>query len=126
MILPSRFEAYPTVVLEAHTLGTPCLVARNSGTKDQFKKITELVVDNTDVAIYDGLKRFLSDKELQQKMKKQVEYYSYDNERIKQKVYAILGIEMLNNAPVIKMKKDISTSKHNIYTSELKKPLYEA
>ena len=121
LILPSRFEAYPTVVLEAHTLGTPCLVARNSGTEDQFKKITELVVDNTDFAIYDGLKRLLSDKELQQKMKKQVQTYIYDNEIIKQKVYELFGIEIQNNAQAITIKKDVLRSIHNTYSKQTQK-----
>lgn len=81
-VLPSRFEAYPTVVLEAHTLRVPCIVMENSGSEDQFREVKEMVLRNTDEELYRGLHRFLSDEALRKEMKTQVAEFVYDNDKI--------------------------------------------
>jgi glycosyltransferase involved in cell wall biosynthesis len=92
LVLPSRFEAYPTVVLEAHTIGTPCIVAKNSGSPDQFRHITNLVLENDDKSICEGLRRFLADPALRERMKQEVKIYKYDNEEILQKIEKLFEI----------------------------------
>lgn len=101
LVLPSRFEAYPTVVLEAHTLGTPCIVAKNSGTADQFRLIKDMVVENTEEALYEGLKRYLSDEALRLDMKARLHQYHYDNDIIIEKIEDLFGTADHARVPVI-------------------------
>lgn len=82
LLLISHFEAYPTVVLEAHILGTPVIVCQNAGTSDQFRNVSNLVLENTDEAIYKGLKEYLTSQVLRATMKAELMSYTYDNENI--------------------------------------------
>lgn len=94
LVLPSRFEAYPTVVLESHILNTPAIVAHTSGTDDQFISIQEMVLENNEASIYKGLKRYLHDAELRTKMKSDVASYEYDNDRIRSKLYKLIDVHI--------------------------------
>lgn len=92
LLLPSRFEAFPTVVLEAHILGVPCIVTKNAGTSDQFSKVKDMVLDNSDTALYEGLKKYLKDRTLQKSMKEELKDYEYNNAKNIQQHYRLFNI----------------------------------
>lgn len=65
-ILSSRTEGLATVITEALTLGLPVLSTEVSGSKEVLGYNNEygMIVENSEEGIYQGLKRFLNDKEL--------------------------------------------------------------
>lgn len=59
-ILSSRYEGYPTVLFEAMTLAKPIIASDVSGVREMLND-GELghIIDNSDEAIYEGLKYFI-------------------------------------------------------------------
>lgn len=63
--LPSLYEGFPTVTIEAKILERPVLATEVSGIKEQIVSgETGLIVDNNDEAIYMGLKALIENSEL--------------------------------------------------------------
>ncbi|MBQ7345863.1 MAG: glycosyltransferase [Oscillospiraceae bacterium] len=61
-ILPSGWEGFPTVTIEAKLLGCPILATDVAGIQEQLiHGKTGWIVDNNEEAIYEGLKILLSD-----------------------------------------------------------------
>ena len=69
-VLPSGWEGFPTVTVEAKVLGCPVLATDVSGIREQLiHGVTGWIVENDADAIYDGLKRLLDDSELREKLR---------------------------------------------------------
>lgn len=86
-ILPSRYEAFGLVIVEALTLGVPALVTKNGATS----KIVDdgkngIIVDNSTEGIYKGLKKILKNKKLLSEYKNNLKKYHYNNEEILDKL----------------------------------------
>lgn len=87
IVYPSRAEVYNTVAIEAVVLGKPVVAADCAGMKEIFGDSEYgLVTENTDEAIYDGIKKMLEDKTLRLYYAKQARERSSDfesNSRLK-------------------------------------------
>lgn len=87
IVYPSRAEGYSTVATEAVVLGKPVVAANCAGMKEIFGDSEYgLVTENTDEAIYDGIKKMLEDKTLSSYYAKQARERSRDfesNSRLK-------------------------------------------
>lgn len=84
-IMPSYFETFGRVYLEAMAMGIPIICARNSGIYGLFKDQEEgLAVDHTSVpAIAEALEALITDEQKRKEMgsngKKLVEQYTWEN-----------------------------------------------
>ena len=68
-VLPSGWEGFPTVTVEAKVLHCPVLATDVSGIREQLRHgETGWIVDNDENAIYDGLKHLLTHPELMQSL----------------------------------------------------------
>ena len=68
--MPSRYEGKPIAVSEAQVLGIVPIVTQYLSAEEQINNnIDGLILENTDEAIYYGLKRVLDDRDFLQKMK---------------------------------------------------------
>ncbi len=64
-ILSSRYEGFPTVLTEAIVLQKPIVATDVSGVKDLLENgKLGLIVENSEEGIYQGMKSFLTDKDL--------------------------------------------------------------
>ena len=81
-ILPSRYEAFGLVIVEALTLGVPVLVTENGATKKLVNKNYGVIVENVDYAIYEGLKNLIVNRQQVDTFKKNLLKYKYDNDII--------------------------------------------
>ena len=82
-ILPSRYEAFGLVIVEAMVLGVPALVTKNGATAKLVKDgFNGKIVENTDEGIYLGLRELLVNKETLKSYKENLINYEYDNKRI--------------------------------------------
>lgn len=64
-VLPSGWEGFPTVTIEAKLLCKPVLATDVSGIREQLKDgITGLIVENSEKGIYNGLKTLLDHPDL--------------------------------------------------------------
>ena len=64
-VLPSGWEGFPTVTVEAKVLGCPVLATDVSGIREQLVHgETGWIVDNSENAIYEGLTHLLLHPEL--------------------------------------------------------------
>ena len=69
-VLPSGWEGFPTVTVEAKVLNCPVLVTDVAGIREQLRHgETGWIVDNNEEAIYDGLKYLLQNPETQEKLR---------------------------------------------------------
>ncbi|QTV04588.1 glycosyltransferase [Faecalibacter bovis] len=73
-ILSSRYEGYPTVLFEAMTLAKPILATDVSGVREMLND-GELghIIDNSQDAIYEGLKYFIQQPEEAKKYQQNIE-----------------------------------------------------
>lgn len=79
LVYPSRAEGYSTVATEAIVLGKPVVAADCAGMKEIFGDSEYgMVTENTDEAIYDGVKKMFTDKELREYYAKQAKRRSKD------------------------------------------------
>lgn len=85
-ILPSRYEAFGLVIVEALICGVPVLVTNNGATSKIVDSKYGVIVNNTDDGIYDGLKDLLSNPAKLKKLQKNVKSYCYDNNLILEKL----------------------------------------
>lgn len=66
-VLPSGWEGFPTVTVEAKVLGCPVLATDVSGIREQMVHgKTGWIVENSEEAIYEGLKLLLTNPELRE------------------------------------------------------------
>ncbi len=69
-VLPSGWEGFPTVTVEAKVLGCPVLATDVPGIREQLVHgETGWIVDNSEDAIYEGLKHLLRHPELGKKLR---------------------------------------------------------
>lgn len=86
-ILPSRYEAFGLVIVEALSLGVPVLVTENDATgKIVSNDIDGLIVNNSDDGLYAGLKYLITNSDVLNKFKSNLNNYCYDNESIVKKL----------------------------------------
>ncbi len=69
-VLPSGWEGFPTVTVEAKALGCPILATDVSGIREQLEHgNTGWIVGNSEKEIYDGLKLLIENPEIREKLK---------------------------------------------------------
>lgn len=69
-VLPSGWEGFPTVTVEAKILGCPVLATDVAGIREQLRHDeTGWIVENSEDAIYEGLKHLLLYPELREKLR---------------------------------------------------------
>lgn len=91
-ILPSNYEAFGLVIIEAMTLKIPVLATSTSATdKLIINDVNGLIVENSVDGIYMGLKKIIENKELITKYKNNLTNYFYDNSKEIEKIKQILG-----------------------------------
>lgn len=88
-ILPSRFDAFGLVVVEALCLEVPVLATENGATKELIGKDYGVVVKNNDDALYEGLKKLLCDRDLLKRYKENLKGYHYNNDKIIQQINSL-------------------------------------
>lgn len=72
-VLPSGWEGFPTVTVEAKLLGKPVLATDVSGIREQIKDgVTGLIVDNSKEGIYEGLKMLLNHPDFCRELSKNI------------------------------------------------------
>ena len=82
-VLSSLYEGFATVINESLITGTPVLTTKVSGANEQITNETcGWIVDNTQEGLNNGLVYALENPELIQKMKKELQSYHYDNEKV--------------------------------------------
>lgn len=69
LILPSKFEGCPTALLDALSVGTPCIASNVYGSSEILKEIELLFAPNDSQALYEKLKKILTDNEYFHKIK---------------------------------------------------------
>lgn len=79
-VLPSRFESFGLVVVEAEILARPILLTNICGVKEQIiSGKNGSVVGNTEEAIYEGLKWLLEHPEARARYTRELQNYHVDN-----------------------------------------------
>lgn len=69
-VLPSGWEGFPTVTVEAKILGCPVMATDVAGIREQLRHgETGWIVDNSDEAIYEGLRYLLQNPEIIEQLK---------------------------------------------------------
>ncbi len=90
-VLPSNFEAFGLVIIEAMTLKVPVLATETSITDKLINNdVNGMVVENSIDGIYNGLKKIIENKELIIKYKNNLTNYFYDNNEQLAKIKQIL------------------------------------
>jgi len=96
-ILPSKYEAYGLVIIEAMTLGIPVLATKNHATDKLIKhKKNGYITENSQNGIYQGLKYILENKEELKLYKQNLKNYQYDNSKIIKELEEELSNEKQN------------------------------
>ncbi|KMQ68254.1 glycosyl transferase family 1 [Chryseobacterium sp. FH2] len=73
-IMSSRHEGFPTIIAEALILNKPISATDISGIKDLLQNgKLGIITPNSEDGIYDGMKRFLTDKTLAENYQKEIE-----------------------------------------------------
>ena len=69
-VLPSGWEGFPTVTVEAKILGCPVLATDVSGVREQMiHGETGWIVENSEEGLYSGLKHLLDNPDLIEKLR---------------------------------------------------------
>ncbi|MBQ5712275.1 MAG: glycosyltransferase, partial [Oscillospiraceae bacterium] len=68
-VLPSGWEGFPTVTVEAKVLGCPVLATDVAGIQEQLTHgRSGWIVDNSEDALYEGLKALIGDPDLRKQL----------------------------------------------------------
>lgn len=88
-ILPSKTESYPLIIGEALSLGIPVLSTDVGGINEMIDQGYDgMLVDYTEEALYEGMKKFLSEKDYVYELKKNAanSYQKFDKQIIYKQV----------------------------------------
>ena len=92
-VLPSLSEAAPLVLTEALSLKRPTVSTNVGNASEQIHSgVNGLVVDNSDEALYQGLKSLILNKQLRTKFSKELRKFTYDNKSIIKKLMGLFQI----------------------------------
>ena len=92
LILPSLYEAFGLVALEALILGVPVLATKTAATeKIVSNNINGLVVENSDEGLYNGMKELLINYDKIKEFKNNLKNYNYDIDEEIKKIKNILN-----------------------------------
>jgi glycosyltransferase involved in cell wall biosynthesis len=90
--LPSRYEGKPMAVTEAQMLGVPALVTAYASANEQIENgIDGVVLENTDDAVYTGLKNLVNGKNKINIMKQNAYNRDYSTKEVIEAIYDIVG-----------------------------------
>lgn len=89
-VLSSIYEGLPTVLYESIIVGTPCITTEVAGAKEILSEKYGVVVDNSDEALYEGIRQLLDNKKMLDAYRKNLESYRFDKGDIIKKVEKIL------------------------------------
>ena len=90
--LPSRFEGKPIAVTEAQMLGVPALVTAYASANEQIENgIDGVILENTDDAIYAGLRHMVGQKSKINLMKQNAYNRDYSNMEAIEAIHNIVG-----------------------------------
>lgn len=96
-ILPSKYEPFGLVIIEAMTLGIPVLATQNHATNKLIKhKKNGYITENSQKGIYQGLKYILENQEEIELYKSNLKNYQYDNSNIIKELEEELSNERQN------------------------------
>lgn len=97
LVLPSRFEAFPVVVLEAHCLYLPVIVTKYPSAIEQIRERENgLIAENNIDDLFQKILFFIKDNNYKH-VKRSMQNHSYeDDAQSLTNLYAILGVD--NNA----------------------------
>lgn len=89
LVVPSRYESYPTVVNESKIVGTPIVC-------NDFSSVYEIMDDNCGVIstidkMSDSIVSILLDKKKMERIKNYLLSFSYDNQSIMEKIYKCIN-----------------------------------
>lgn len=91
-VLPSNFESFGLVIIEAMILKIPVMATETSMTNKLIDNdVNGLVVENSTDGIYNGLKKVIENRQLITKYKNNLTNYFYDNNEQLAKIKQILG-----------------------------------
>ena len=89
-VLPSLYEGYPTITVEALISDTPVLALEVAGVKEQIVEPEYgWVIENSEEALTNKLIELKNKKSLLKEYKTKLTNYKYDNERILNRYYEI-------------------------------------
>ena len=82
-ILSSLYEGFATVINESLITGTPVLTTEVSGSKEQItNEFYGWIVENSQEGLNQGFEYALEHPELLERMKKELQSYRYNNEKV--------------------------------------------
>lgn len=86
-ILPSYYEAFGLVIVEAMALGVPVLAADNAATDSLIiNDYNGLIVQNSEEGLYKGIRELITNKDKIKQYKDNLANYEYDNDKIIEKI----------------------------------------
>ena len=82
-ILPSYYEPFGIVIVEAMTLHVPVLACSNAATEKLINsEYNGLIVDNNDTALKEGLEYLINNPDIIKKYHNNLSNYEYDNSEV--------------------------------------------
>lgn len=88
--LSSNHEGMPTVISEAIILKVPSISTKVAGVQKQLQDKYGMVTENDDNAFYEGLELLLSNKDIIEKYKDNLNRHNFSNKQNLEKIYSIL------------------------------------
>lgn len=91
-VLPSVYEPFGLVIVEAQALGIPVLATANAATSQLISDgKTGMIVENSIDGLYKGIKKIINNKNLIEQYKKNLTNYNYKIDDIIVKIKSLLG-----------------------------------
>lgn len=91
-IMSSRHEASPLVIIESLILHKPIISTNVADVKERLANGLGLVVENSEEALFEGMKNILIDKSQLRIYQENLASYLYDNDAIMKKIEEIWGL----------------------------------